>query len=319
MDMSAGLTPAPGSWRLTITLDGADTATLTALLEDVGGELSDPDGSGLNATVHVYAAERQAALDSEEAACRLLDDTEAGYETQLDQWDATHETWVADAAGPGGGGEEWCLTAELDGDETEIAALVSLAAAELTFADRVTRAGRLLRVYTGSEPDAARAEEAFLALVDATALGYEVWQERWDAELGEWDELAPDTGPEVVALAAGGDEAGEEAEDADMAVWEHTAPELDPASIAGMGERRRGCWVVKVELGDAAVAASLHDVLRARGLVVGRVGSKVGMLVADSATAGYVASVLLEQPPVGAGTVTTAEASRVERVAYGTA
>jgi hypothetical protein len=29
-------------------------------------------------------------------------------------------------------------------------------------------------------------------MLDETELGYELWQERWDEERGEWEELAPD-------------------------------------------------------------------------------------------------------------------------------
>jgi hypothetical protein len=197
--------------------------------------------------------------------------------------------------------EEWCLFARLDGDEADIAALAARAAEQLTFVERVTRDGPLLRVYSPSEPVAARAEDELLALVEATSLGYEVWQERWDAESAEWEELAPE-----------GDDRAPSAEDP----GEIGTLDLDLGSIAGMGERRRGCWVVKAELPDAEAAEAFLESLRSNGATAGRVGHKVGMLVADSGTAATVQAELERLAPAGTS-VTSQEASRVERVAYG--
>jgi hypothetical protein len=214
--------------------------------------------------------------------------------------------------------EEWCLIASLDGDEADIAALVAAAVEQLTFAERVTRDGPLLRVYTVSEPVAARAEEELLALLEATTVGYEVWQERWDGERGEWEELAPEGDEQATAADPAGADDAEPVEPAGEPedTWEADALDLDPGSIAGMGERRRGCWVVKAELPDAEAAEALLESLRSCGAVAGRVGQKVGMLVADSGTAASVQSMLERLVPSGSS-FTTQEASRVERIAYG--
>jgi hypothetical protein len=88
--------------------------------------------------------------------------------------------------------EEWCLTAELDGDAGEVQGVVEALGALPEYQGSVTHAGALLRVYTSSEPDAARAEEVLIGILAETSLGYEVWQQRWDAEAGEWEELAPE-------------------------------------------------------------------------------------------------------------------------------
>ena len=57
---------------------------------------------------------------------------------------------------------------------------------------RLTRDGRTIRVYSDTERLAAEAEQTLLGLLDETELGYELWQERWDPENSEWEELAPD-------------------------------------------------------------------------------------------------------------------------------
>jgi hypothetical protein len=215
--------------------------------------------------------------------------------------------------------EEWCLIAQLDGEEADIAALVARAGDELTFADRLTRDGLLLRVYTQSEPVAARAEEELLALIEETTLGYELWQERWNDESGEWEELAPEGGEQTGARGSATAEAATTAEDPsteESYSFENAGSGLDPASIEGMGARRRGCWVVKAELPDAEAAEAFLESLRSRGAVAGRVGHKVGMLVADSGTAASVQAALEKLAPAGSS-VTAQEASRVERVAYG--
>jgi hypothetical protein len=62
---------------------------------------------------------------------------------------------------------------------------------------RLTRDGSVVRVYSDSERAAAEAEETVLALLEETVLGYELWQERWDEERGEWEELAPEVDEEA--------------------------------------------------------------------------------------------------------------------------
>jgi hypothetical protein len=209
--------------------------------------------------------------------------------------------------------EEWCLIARLDGDEAEIVELVSRAVEELVYVERVTRDGALVRVYSISEPVAARAEDELLALIEETSLGYEVWQERWNAEHGEWEELAPE-GDE--AQASGEDEEAVAASAQESSSLPDDEPSLDPESVPGMGERRRGCWVVKTELPDAESAEAFLEALRSRGAHAGRVGHKVGLLVADSGTAASVQAAIEALAPAGSS-VTAQEASRVERVAYG--
>jgi hypothetical protein len=89
--------------------------------------------------------------------------------------------------------DEWCLTARLDGDEAQVASVAAgLVEALGRTSGRLTRDGSVVRVYSDSEQAAAEAEETVLAMLDETELGYELWQERWDEERGEWEELAPD-------------------------------------------------------------------------------------------------------------------------------
>jgi hypothetical protein len=87
--------------------------------------------------------------------------------------------------------DEWCLTARLDGDSEEIA-LVVARVRELDLGGQITHDGATLRVYSDSEAQAARAEKLILGVIEATSLGYELWQERWDEEAGAWEELAPE-------------------------------------------------------------------------------------------------------------------------------
>jgi hypothetical protein len=88
--------------------------------------------------------------------------------------------------------EEWCLTAELEGDQAEIEGVLAALAELPEYRGGFTRQGGVLRLYTHSEPAAAEAEEILLGILTETALGYEVWQQRWDADAGEWEELAPE-------------------------------------------------------------------------------------------------------------------------------
>ena len=90
-------------------------------------------------------------------------------------------------------GDEWCLIAQLDGDEGQVATVVTrLVDALGSEGGRLTQAGQTIRVYSDSEQLAAEAEETLLGFLDETELGYELWQERWDPEKSEWEELAPD-------------------------------------------------------------------------------------------------------------------------------
>jgi hypothetical protein len=106
--------------------------------------------------------------------------------------------------------DEWCLIAELDGDEAVIDGLAESVAAELGSDFRLTRDRRTIRIYSYSETLAARAEEVTIGLIEKTPLGYELWQERWDEERGEWEELAPELPGE-----ADGEEVASEDEEAD--------------------------------------------------------------------------------------------------------
>jgi hypothetical protein len=102
--------------------------------------------------------------------------------------------------------EEWCLTAELDGDQGEIEGVLAALAELPEYRGGYTRQGALIRLYTGSETAAAEAEEILLGILAETSLGYEVWQQRWDAEAGAWEELAPEAEPEIAELELDDDE-----------------------------------------------------------------------------------------------------------------
>jgi hypothetical protein len=93
--------------------------------------------------------------------------------------------------------DEWCLIAQLDGDESQVASVVSGLAEAVGQAGKLTRDGRTVRVYSDSEQLAAEAEQALLGLLDETELGYELWQERWDEDEGAWEELAPELDDEA--------------------------------------------------------------------------------------------------------------------------
>ena len=89
--------------------------------------------------------------------------------------------------------DEWCLIAQLDGDDGQVASVAGgLAEALGQMGAKLTRDRGVIRVYSDSEQAAAEAEQTLLGLLDETALGYELWQERWDPEKSEWEELAPD-------------------------------------------------------------------------------------------------------------------------------
>ena len=89
--------------------------------------------------------------------------------------------------------DEWCLIAQFDGDDDQVATVVTrLVDALGSGGGRLTQAGQTIRVYSDTEQLAAEAEQTLLGLLDETALGYELWQERWDPEANEWEELAPD-------------------------------------------------------------------------------------------------------------------------------
>jgi hypothetical protein len=88
--------------------------------------------------------------------------------------------------------DEWCLIAQLDGDESQVASVAGgLVEALGRTSGRLTRDGSVVRIYSDSEQAAAEAEEMVLDLLGETELGYELWQERWDEERSEWEELAP--------------------------------------------------------------------------------------------------------------------------------
>jgi hypothetical protein len=86
--------------------------------------------------------------------------------------------------------DEWRLTVRLDGAAHEIEN-VARGLSELA-SGRVTREGATLRVYSTSEAEAAETERVLLTMLEDTALGYELWQDRWDDEQRVWEELAPD-------------------------------------------------------------------------------------------------------------------------------
>jgi hypothetical protein len=91
--------------------------------------------------------------------------------------------------------DEWRLTAELEGSPEEVGGLASHITERLPDGARLTQDGLTLRVYSNGEADAARVEAIALALLDRTALGYELWHDRWDEEATEWEEIAPDLPP----------------------------------------------------------------------------------------------------------------------------
>jgi hypothetical protein len=200
--------------------------------------------------------------------------------------------------------EEWCLHLQLDGDEAELAELVDRFAERLPPSARLTR-GPVLRVYSDSELVAAEIEETLVGLLEETSLGYELWQERWDEESGEWEELAPEgPGGDAPAPAVASDE-----QDAER-------PALDLASLPQVDWRERGCWLVKVELADNDAAEAFLEQLKVAGADAHRSGHRVGVLVPDSGTAASLAGELEARAPAGA-TVQLGQASRVERLAYG--
>jgi hypothetical protein len=165
----------------------------------------------------------------------------------------------------------------------------------------------VLRVYSDSEWQAAELEEVLIGLLEETTVGFELWQERWDEESGEWEELAPE-GPEGEPTASTD---GEETPSEPAA-----RATLDLASVPRVDWRERGCWLVKVELADGdAAEAFLHE-LKTAGADAHRSGHRVGVLVPDPGTASSLASELEALAPQGA-TVQSAQASRVERLAYG--
>lgn len=89
--------------------------------------------------------------------------------------------------------DDWCLIAQLDGDAGQVTSVVTrLVDALGSEGGRLTQAGQTIRVYSDTEQLAAEAEETLLDLLGETELGYELWQERWDPEKREWEELAPD-------------------------------------------------------------------------------------------------------------------------------
>ena len=107
--------------------------------------------------------------------------------------------------------DEWCLIARLDGDPGAIEKLVESVAAGLG-GGRMTRDGGTIRIYSDSEALAAEAEEHVIGLLEKTTLGYELWQERWDEERSEWEELAPES-----TDSAAVEESAREDEEADAA------------------------------------------------------------------------------------------------------
>jgi hypothetical protein len=195
--------------------------------------------------------------------------------------------------------EEWRLTAELDGDPAEIERFARELAGRLPAGARLTRDGRTVRVYSDTEPEAARIEARALQLLDRGSAGYELWHDRWDEEGGEWEEIAPD-------LPAG-EEVTPEEPDVEEPAPEEPAPPPEAGTAAAPASGFPGAVtslrdagaLVLVSLSDRDSAAELRSRLAAAGIPVVSRRRGVGIPAAGENAAADLATHLEEQLPPG--------------------
>lgn len=175
--------------------------------------------------------------------------------------------------------DEWCLIAQLDGDESQVATVVSrLTDAVGLEGGRLTRAGQTIRVYSDSEQHAAEAEHALLGLLEETELGYELWQERWDEEAGAWEELAPDLDEED------GEEDGATQDEAEDEFAFAAEPGLKVAAITWQQAKLE----VEARCASDDEAKALASQLEAMGLDTSVSGSSLRVPAADPTDAGAI-------------------------------
>jgi hypothetical protein len=203
--------------------------------------------------------------------------------------------------------DEWRLTAELDGEPAAIERLVGDIGRRLPGTGRMTRDAQTLRVYSESEADAARAEALVLALLEKTPLGYELWHDRWDAEEGDWEEIAPDLPPGEEPLELDEPEAEEaHAEETTADVGQAAVVSERIADFPGASPSLRDAGVlVLVTFADRADASALRGQLTDAGIqsVARRRG--VGIPAADDGAAAELAAHLRSQLPPDARIETT--------------
>lgn len=190
--------------------------------------------------------------------------------------------------------DEWCLIAQLDGDESEVATVVSGLVETLgQDGGKLTRDGRTVRVYSDSERLAAEAEQTLLDLLDDTELGYELWQERWDVESGAWEELAPElTGEQGEQDAPAQSEAGTED---DLEAFAE-APALDVRVIPWKEAKLE----VEVTCVSEDEAAALAAQLVTLGLKASAGGRSLRIPAADTTDAGAISDWLWSAATPGA-------------------
>jgi hypothetical protein len=174
--------------------------------------------------------------------------------------------------------DEWCLIAELDGDESQVATVVTRLSEALSLErGQLTRDGRVVRVYSDSERLAAQAEQSLLDLLHETELGYEVWQERWDEKSGAWEELAPDLDEEV-------GEEGDPAEDDPAEGEEGSEPGLDVRVISWQEAKLE----VEISCASEEEVAALAGRLAALGIETSTNGRSLRIPAADTTDAGTI-------------------------------
>lgn len=204
--------------------------------------------------------------------------------------------------------DEWCLIAQLDGDESQITTVASgLVEALDQVGGKLTRDGRTVRVYSDSERLAAEAERTLLDLLDETELGYEIWQERWDAERGAWEELAPDLDEEV----------GEDADPAQPEADSDDKPEAAFATRSGLDVRaiswQQAGFEVEAECASEEEAEALAVQVAAMGLKASARGRSVRVPAADATDAGAISDWLRASATPGAE-IEVREASFVDKL-----
>jgi hypothetical protein len=191
--------------------------------------------------------------------------------------------------------DEWRLTAELDGDAQVVERVVVDIRGRLTGGGRLTRDGQTLRVYSESEPEAARAEALVLQLLERSPLGYELWHDRWDGEAGDWEEIAPDLPPgeepPKLEEPATAEEAPAQSEETPAASGELTDFPGAATTLTGAG------LLVLVTFADREAASALRSRLTEAGIqsVARRRG--VGIPAADDTAAAALTAHLRSHLP----------------------